>query len=82
MRLERASAAEIRYLRAMAELGPHAQRAGEIAAVMGRKSQQVAPTRARLLEKGLLYSPSYGLTAFSVPQFDRYMRRTYPATPA
>ena len=78
VRLERASGAEIRYLRAMAELGPGSQRAGEVAAVMGKKSQQVAPTRARLLEKGLLYSPSYGLAAFSVPQFDRYMRRTYP----
>jgi hypothetical protein len=79
VRLERASLAEIRYLRAMAELGPGPQRAGEVAAAMGRRSQQVAPTRGRLLEKGLLYSPSYGLAAFSVPQFDRYMRRTYPA---
>jgi AAA ATPase domain len=80
VRLERASASEIRYLRAMAELGAGPQRAADVAGAMGRRSQQVAPTRARLLEKGLLYSPSYGLAAFSVPQFDRYMRRTYPST--
>jgi hypothetical protein len=35
------------------------------------------PIRARLIEKGLLYTPGRGLAAFTVPQFDRFMRRAY-----
>ena len=40
--------------------------------------ESIAPTRASLIEKGLIYSPSYGLKLFTVPQFDAYIRRTYP----
>jgi len=40
-----------------------------------------APTfrvdRARLIEKGLIYSPSYGLNEFTVPQFDAFIRRSF-----
>lgn len=28
-------------------------------------------------DKGLLYTPGHGMAAFTVPQFDRFMRRTY-----
>lgn len=59
------------YLRAMAELGPEPQLAGDVAAVLGRKSTSLGPTRARLVEKGLLWTPSHGYAAFTVPQFDR-----------
>jgi hypothetical protein len=40
--------------------------------------ESVAPTRARLIEKGLIYSPSYGLNEFTVPQFDAFVRRSFP----
>jgi hypothetical protein len=36
-----------------------------------------SPTRARLIEKGLIYSPAYGLNEFTVPHFDTYMRRRF-----
>lgn len=77
VRVERTSELEQRYLRAMAELGPEPQRAKDVAALLDRTSEQLAPTRARLIEKGLLYTPGRGLAAFTVPQFDRFMRRTY-----
>lgn len=77
VRIERTSDLEQRYLRAMAELGPEPQTAREVAALLGRSSQQVGPIRSRLIEKGLLYTPGRGLAAFTVPQFDRFMRRTY-----
>jgi hypothetical protein len=77
VRIERTSELEQRYLRAMADLGSEPQAAKDVAAVLGRTSQQVAPIRARLIEKGLLYTPGHGLAAFTVPQFDRFMRRTY-----
>lgn len=75
VRIERATPHEVRYLRAMAELGDGPQKAVDVAAMLGRTSEQLGPTRARLIEKGLLYTPGYGLAAFTVPQFDRYLRR-------
>lgn len=77
VRADRTTELELRYLRAMAELGPLPHQAKEVAAVLGRTSQQLGPTRARLIEKGLLYTPGFGLAAFTVPQFDRYMRRNH-----
>jgi AAA ATPase-like protein len=77
VRIERTSELERRYLRAMAELGPEPQAAKDVANLLGRTSQQVGPIRARLIEKGLLYTSGHGEAAFTVPQFDRFMRRTY-----
>jgi hypothetical protein len=77
VRAERTSGLEQRYLRAMAELGPDPQKAKDVAALLNRTSEQLAPIRARLIDKGLLYTPGRGLAAFTVPQFDRFMRGTY-----
>lgn len=74
-RIQRCSVEERRYMRAMAELGSDAQKASDVAEVTGRTSQEVAPLRARLINKGLLYTPRYGYAKFTVPQFDRFMRR-------
>jgi hypothetical protein len=77
VRADRTTDLELRYMRAMAELGPQPHQAKDVAAVLHRTSQQLGPTRARLIEKGLLYTPGFGLAAFTVPQFDRYMRRNH-----
>jgi hypothetical protein len=77
VRAERTTELELQYLRAMAELGQGEQTAGDVAAIMGRTSEQLGPTRARLIDKGLLYTTGHGRGAFTVPQFDRYMRRNY-----
>jgi hypothetical protein len=74
-RIQRTTAEERRYMRAMAELGPDAHKASDVAEVLGKNSDQVAPLRARLINKGLLYTPRYGYAKFTVPQFDRFMRR-------
>ena len=50
-----------------------------VAREMGRTVERIATTRARLIEKGLVYAPKRGLTAFTVPQFDRYLRRMFPS---
>lgn len=79
VRVARVTHAELRYLAAMSDLGEGPYRSGEIATKLDRPGpENVAPTRARLIEKGLIYSPSHGLNAFTVPQFDRFMRRTHP----
>lgn len=77
VRAERTTELELRYMRAMAELGPEAQQAKDVAEMLGRTSEQLGPTRSRLIDKGLLYTPGHGLAAFTVPQFDRFMRRSY-----
>jgi hypothetical protein len=77
VRAERTTELELRYMRAMAELGSEPQQAKDVAALLDRTSAQMGPTRSRLIDKGLLYTPGHGLAAFTVPQFDRFMRRTY-----
>ncbi|KAF1048926.1 ATP-binding protein [Xylophilus sp.] len=78
VRFDRLTPSERRYLRAMAELGPGPHRSGDIAHGLGREVQLVAPTRAKLIGKGMVYSPSHGDTGFTVPLFDAYMRRMMP----
>ncbi len=78
VRLDRATEMQRVYLRAMAELGPQPQKAADVAALMGRTSPQVAPTRAELIAMGLLYTPEHGYAAFTVPHFDQFMLRAVP----
>lgn len=75
VRFERTTPFERRYLHAMAGLGPGPHRSGVIAQVLGRAVQRVAPTRARLVKKGMIYGPAHGDTAFTVPLFDQYLKR-------
>jgi len=82
MRFERLTQREKDYLRAMASLGPGPHRSGDIADVLGLKVQTVAPLRAGLIGKGMIYSPSHGDTAFTVPLFDAFLKRAMPAEPA
>lgn len=77
VRAERTTELELRYLYAMATLGPDPHRASEVARCINRTTEQAGPVRARLIEKGLLYTPGHGYAAFTVPQFDRYMLRCH-----
>ena len=78
VRFDRLTPTEKRYLRAMAELGPGPHRSGDIADVLGRKVTSLGPTRNQLISKGMIWSPSHGDTAFTVPLFDEFMRRIVP----
>lgn len=75
VRFDRMTPAEREYLWAMAHLGPGPHRSGDIAEVLGRKVQSVAPLRANLIKKGMVWSPSHGDTGFTVPLFDGFMKR-------
>lgn len=79
VRFDRLTPSEKRFLRAMAELGPGAHRTGDIAEVLGVKVMSVGPVRAKLIKKGMIYSPAYGDMDFTVPLFDEFMRRAIPA---
>ncbi|GJE01579.1 ATP-binding protein [Methylobacterium isbiliense] len=79
VRFDRCNPSEKKYMRALAELGPGTQKSGDIANQAGQKTTSAAPTRNNLIKKGMIYSPRHGETAFTVPLFDAYMRRTMPA---
>lgn len=75
VRFDRCTPSEKRYMRALAELGRGKHRSGDVAETLGVKVTSVAPTRSALIKKGMIYAPSHGDTSFTVPLFDRYMRR-------
>jgi AAA ATPase domain len=78
VRFDRLTPAEKKYLRAMAELGPGPHRSGSIAEELEREVTSLGPTRNKLIAKGMIWSPNHGDTAFTVPLFDQFMRRTMP----
>jgi hypothetical protein len=78
VRFDRLTPSEKKYLRAMAELGPGTQRSGDISLLLKKEVQAVAPVRASLIKKGMVYSPSHGDNAFTVPLFDEFMKRVIP----
>lgn len=78
VRFDRLTPAEKRYLRAMAELGAGPHRSGDIAEVLHRKVTGLGPTRNQLIAKGMIWSPSHGDTAFTVPLFEEFMKRIVP----
>ena len=78
VRFDRLTLAEKRYLRAMAELGAGPHRSGDIAEILQRKVTSLGPTRAQLIDKGMVWSPNHGDTAFTVPLFDAFMKRIMP----
>lgn len=79
VRFERATAAERRYMAAMATLGDGPQESGGVARRLGfGDTAQTSVTRSNLIEKGLIFSPEYGLVDFTVPHFAEFMRRNFP----
>jgi hypothetical protein len=78
VRYDRCTPMEKNYMRAMAELDTETPRSGEIAEVLGREINTLGPLRQSLIAKGMIYSPAHGDTAFTVPLFAEYMRRTTP----
>ena len=78
VRFDRLTPSEKRYLRAMAELGEGPHRSGDIAEILDRKVTSLGPVRSKLIEKGMVWSPSHGDTAFTVPLFDKFMHRIMP----
>lgn len=78
VRFDRLTPSQKRYLRAMAALGPGPHRSGDVASALQKKVTSLAPIRNQLINKGMIWSPSHGDTAFTVPMFDAFMRRIMP----
>ena len=78
VRFDRLTPGEKHFLRAIAELGPGAHRTSDIADKLGIKVTSLGPVRAKLIKKGMIYSPAHGDMAFTVPLFDEFMIRAIP----
>ena len=59
----------------MAELDTSSKLSSEIAEKLKFKIHQIGPVRAKLIRKGMIYSPAYGEIAFTVPLFGEFMKR-------
>lgn len=78
VRFDRLTPKEKIFLRAMAELGSKPHRMSEISDILNIRLSSLSPIRAKLIKKGMIYSPSYGELSFTVPLFDEFMIRTMP----
>ncbi|MFT4060676.1 MAG: AAA family ATPase [Legionella sp.] len=78
VRFDRLTPSEQNYLRGMAEIGDRPKRTGDIAEILGKSVSSLGPVRDKLIKKGMIYSPSHGEMAFTVPLFDEYMKRVIP----
>jgi len=75
VRFDRLTPSERHFLRAMAELEAHSKLTSDIAAKLGFKIHQVGPVRAKLIRKGMIFSPAYGEVTFTVPLFGEFIKR-------
>lgn len=78
VRFDRLTPREQDYLRAMAEMGSGPHKSGDIAAILKMDVTTAGPLRTGLMRKGMIFSPEHGLTAFTVPMFDSFMKRAIP----
>ena len=78
VRYDRLTSSEKNFLRAMASLGSGPQRTATIADSLSVKISTLGPVRAKLIRKGMIYSPAHGEMAFTVPLFDEFMIRAIP----
>jgi hypothetical protein len=75
VRFERLTPREREYVCAMAKLGDGPFKSGDVADTMRETPQKLGPMRASIIQKGMIYSPSYGDIDFTVPLFGDYLRR-------
>lgn len=75
VRFDRLTPKEKEVMRAMAGMGPGPYATGDVAQALQMKTTSLGPVRAKLLSKGMIYSPAHGQLAFTVPLFDEFMLR-------
>lgn len=75
VRFDRLTPKEREYVIAMAKLGNGPYRSSDIADALGETAQSLGPRRAQIISKGMIYSPSHGDIAFTVPMFNDYLIR-------
>lgn len=77
VRFDRLTPKEREYVIAMAQLGSGPYRSSDIATALGETHQSLGPRRSQIISKGMIYSPSHGDIAFTVPMFNEYLIRNF-----
>jgi hypothetical protein len=75
LRFDRLTGRERDFLFAMLRRWRHPRASGDIAEQNGRQSNAICPLRSKLIDKGMIYSPSHGENIFTVPLFDGFLKR-------
>lgn len=75
VRFDRLTPKEREYVMAMAQLGKGPYRTADVAAKLRIIPERLGPRRASIIEKGMIYSPSHGDIAFTVPLFEEFLIR-------
>lgn len=76
VRFDRLTPKEREYVIEMADLGDGPYRSADVADALGERVQSLGPRRAKIIRKGMIYSPAHGDIAFTVPMFADFLRRT------
>ena len=72
VRFDRVANSERQFLRAMAECAAEGvAKIADVAAALHRTLGSLSPVRSSLIRKGLIYSPSMGQVAYTVPSSPR-----------
>ena len=74
-RWDRATPRERQYLAAMAQDGEDGSYSSTVASRLGGAVQNLGPTRAQLIGKGLIFAPDHGRVSFTVPGMSAYIER-------
>ena len=82
IRFDRLTPKEREYVITMAKLGPGPYRSSDVALALNETHQSLGPRRSQIINKGMIYSPSHGDIAFTVPMFNEYLMRNYVKTPS
>lgn len=77
VRHDRASEKELEFMRAMVQCEELPCQTKQVAQIMHSSYNRIAPIRAQLIHKGFIYASSRGEISFTVPQFDKYLKRLY-----
>lgn len=75
VRYDRLTPKEREYVQTMAALGTGPYRSSDVADKLGETVQSLGPRRAKIISKGMIYSPAHGDIAFTVPLFEDYLQR-------
>jgi hypothetical protein len=75
VRTDRLTKTELQFVKAMASLGDGPYAVSDIAKMLSRSLSSIAPMRASIITKGMIYSTDHGYLDFTVPLFAQYMQR-------
>lgn len=75
VRYERCSDMDKRFIFSMVKCGKLPCTIANISKHFGKNGNAISPTRAQLINKGIIYSVRYGELDFTVPEFSEFIRR-------